>query len=502
MKLFGGARPDHPMADLKEARRLLDELPAQDPLKAVEELGNWMESVAAAQGFKPEHRIQTLVLVDDAAQQRVRRLARDYFAAVRPSRFMENRLWGAIHEYYRQAGQAFARGVDLFVQNAKGADAAKAQLPLLLVRTLRSLAQQVKWMHMRYGPIDLATWGVLNGVYAYAEARQAALAKTAAYPGVPGETTPQLEYLKAAMFSAGSPDGLLPREIELAERLAADLAPRFAIAAQAAPGLSYWVDLARPMAPLRLARPPEHTPGLRCFGPGAALDELEALGERIRAEGAVPPALGRGGGDEPETVLGVIDHLRMYWSPNPPERKAQRHAVKSRLSVSHGYDGLVGALGGGASLDFGTQDGESWIVENVSAGGFGAVVPQVKGDWLRVGALLALQPEGGSNWVVGLVRRVQKTSPREAQVGIQTLSKLPVLSQFAVSGARGAIAQGVLLRDGADETRIVLRPGIYAPAQNLEAEHGGRRHIYMPQGVAERGEDYEIARFREMIRES
>ncbi|MEW6690314.1 MAG: hypothetical protein AB1452_14625, partial [Pseudomonadota bacterium] len=202
-------------------------------------------------------------------------------------------------------------------------------------------------------------------------------------------------------------------------------------------------------------------------------------------------------------ALEVLRHLHMYWSPQAPERKAQRHPVKTRLAVTHGYEGVVGVLGGSDSLDFENKDSESWIVENVSTGGFGAVVPQLKGDWLRVGALLALQPEGGNNWVVGIVRRVSKSSPQQAHVGIETLSKTPAVMHFAVSGAKTASQQGVLLKDGAaPETRIVLRPGVYAPAQNLEAAHGARQHIYIPQAVAERGEDYEIARFRELIRES
>jgi hypothetical protein len=102
-------------------------------------------------------------MLDDASQPRVRKLAKDYFAAVRPSRFQENRLWTSLHGYWKQAGYAYARSVDQFVQGHKGVDAAKSLLPMLLVRTLRSFAQQVKWMHMRYGPIDLAS-GVFNSV--------------------------------------------------------------------------------------------------------------------------------------------------------------------------------------------------------------------------------------------------------------------------------------------------------------------------------------------------
>lgn len=500
-QLFGG-KPDHPMADPREARRILDQLPAQDPFKSIEELTHWLDSVGAAEGFRPEVRLQILFMIDEAAQPRLRKLAKDYLAAERPSRFQENRLWGALHGYWRQSGLTFARAVDLFVQGVKGAEAAKASLPLLLVRALRCLAQQVKWMHMRYGPIDVSIWKVLNGVYAYAEIRQLALAKVTVYPGTPGESTPQLEFLKGAMFSASSPDSLLPAEADLAERLIAEFAPRFTLAPALAPEHAYWTDLAKAMAPARISRTPPIGPGLRCFGAGPTLAELNELIERVYTSGAVPSSTGLAG-SEPEMALEVLRHLAQVWSPQPPERKAQRHAVKSRLSVAHGYDGVVGALGGGDSLDFDVQGSESWIVENVSAGGFGAVVPQLKGDWLRVGALVALQPEGGNNWLLGLVRRVNKLGPQQARVGIETLSRTPEVARFAVSGTAGAAEQGVLLKsaDGA-ESRILLKPGIYAPMQNLEVQRGERQHVFIPQGIAERGEDYELGRFREMIRES
>jgi hypothetical protein len=503
MKLFGGGKPDHPLADPKEAKRLLEALPANDPVKALDELMHWIESVAAADGFKPEVRIQLLLLLDDAAQQRVRKLSKDYFGDARPSRFQENRLWTALHGYWKQAGYAYARVVDQFVQNVKGVDAAKAQLPLLLVRTLRSFAQQVKWMHMRYGPIDLASWGVFNSVYAFAEVRQLAQSKVTVYPGVAGESTPQLEFLKGAMFSVSAPDGLLPLEVELAERLIGAFASRFVLGTAPATSFVFWTDLAQAMTPARASRAAQRGPGLRCFGAGAALTEVHELAERLMVGGKLPPEMNLGGSHDPHVVLEVLRHLHMYWSPQTPERKSQRHAVKSRLSVTYGYDGVVGVLGGGESLDFDNQKSESWIVENVSAGGFGAVVPQLKGDWLRVGALLALQPEGGSNWVLGVVRRVNKIAGQQARVGIETLSKTPVLSKFAVSGVSAVSEQGVLLKNGeAAEARIVLKPGVFAPAQNLEIARGERHHVYIPQAVAERGEDYEIARFREMVRDS
>jgi hypothetical protein len=503
MKLFGGGKPDHPLADPKEAKRLLEALPTNDPAKALDELMHWVESVAAAEGFKPDARIQLLITLDDVAQPFVRKLAKDYFTTARPSRFQESRLWAALHGYWKQAGYAYARSVDQWVQNAKGIDAAKALLPLLLVRTLRSFAQQIKWMHMRYGPIDLASWGVFNSVYAFAEAKQFAQSKVTVYPGAAGSSTPQLEFLKGAMFSASAPDGMLPLEVELAERLIAAFAPRFVLANVPAPGLVFWSDLAQAMSPARLSRAPQPAPGLRCFGAGAALAEAHELAERVMVGGQVPPEVNLGGTYEPHAVLEVLRHLHLHWSPQAPERKAQRHAVKSRLSVTYGFNGVIGVLGGGGALDFDNKNSESWIVENVSAGGFGAVVPQLKGDWLRVGVLLALQPEGGSNWVLGLIRRVNKLDGQQARVGIETLSKTPLLSRFTVAGVASVTEQGVLLKSGeAAEARIVLKPGVFTPGQNLEIARGERHHVYLPQAVSERGEDYEIARYRELVRET
>ena len=502
LKLFGGGKPDHPMADPKEARRLLDDLPAQDPAKALEELAHWFESVSTAEGFKLDQRMQLLMQIDEAAQQRVRKLARDYFATARPSRVQENRLWKGIHEYWNQAGQAFGRAVDEFVTGAKGADAAKAQLPLLLVRALRSISQQIKWMHMRYGPVDLSAWGIFNRVYGFAEFRGLAGTKVVLYPGLPGESTPQQEFLKGVVFSASSPDALLPLEVDLAERLIAEFTPKFTLSPTPGPDMSYWTDLNQNMAPQRLVRPPPQTPTLRCFGASAALAEVAGHVQKIQSTRQVPATLNLGGAYEPEVVLDVLSHLALYWSLEPPERKHPRHTVKSRLSVAHGYDGLLGVLGESESLDFESTAIESWIVENVSAGGFGAIVQQLKGDWLKVGALIAMQPEGGNNWVTGIVRRVNKVGNAQARVGIQSLSKAPM----AASLWTGVTTEkGVILKTGepdSGEVRIVLKPGVFVMGQNLESERGGRFHVYMPQSVEDKGDDFEIARFREMIRET
>src|SRR3954467_7463731 len=206
LKLFGGAKPDHPLADAREARKILDEIPANEPLKALDELGHWLDSVSTAEGFKPEQRAQLLLQVDDAAQPHLRKLARDYLSSSRLSKFQEGRLWGAIHAYCQHCASAFAGSVDFYGTGAKGTEALKGSVALLAARALRALAQQMKWQYLRYGPFDDGLWGTVARIYALAEERKFAQQKVTVYSAVPGESSPEQEFLRAVMLSASSPD--------------------------------------------------------------------------------------------------------------------------------------------------------------------------------------------------------------------------------------------------------------------------------------------------------
>ncbi len=511
LKLFGVGKPDHPMADLKAARKIVEESASSDPYKALEELAHWLESVRTLEGFKPDYRAQLVLLIDDATQAPIRKLSRDYLATPRQSRFAENRMWGAIHEALRQSALAFATCIDAFATGQKGGDALKGTIGILCARALRSLAAQTKWQYLRYGPFENSVWGVIARIYALAESRQFSRTMVQMQPGVPGESSPEREFLRAVMLAASSPDSLLPLDIEIAERLIAHFASMFTLSLDQQPDIAYWMDLANGNPPLRLARPPQGAPSLRYFAASGAAAELERLLQAIRRTHAIPSDLNLGGTYEAQQVLDVLEHLAIYWSPKPPERRAPRHSVKSRLTVNHGFDGAMSVLEPG-STPFDDGAAESWIVENVSTGGFGASVPQIKGDWLRIGKLLAMQPEGGENWVLGVIRRLHRETVFKGLVGIEALARSASLMHFRiVNGATaGDTETGILLNSlggttatsTSSETRVILRPGALLPGQNLELDQDGMTFLLMPQGAPEAGEDYEIWRFRPMVRDT
>lgn len=502
LKLFGGGKSDHPMATIKEARDILEAVPANDPHKALEELAHWHESVRAAEGFKPEYRAQLVQMIDDGAQAHARRLAREYLST-RLSKFQEGRIRGAILQYWGQAVLAFGACLDLYAGGAKGADALKQIAPLLAARALRALAAQTKWLYVRYGPLDSALWAQAGKILLFAEARKFSKSKVTVYPGVPGESTPEEEFLRAVMLSVSSPDGLLPVEMELAERVIVHFSAHFDLAAERQPDAAYWVDLAAGVPPQRLARAPQAAPGVRYVSASRAAREIEQLIQRVKSANAVPSDLALGATYAPDVVIGVLEHLAMYWSPRLPERQATRHKVKSRLTVAHGFDGVLGMLEPSSSLDFEAGATESWIVDNVSTGGFGAVVPEIKGDWLKIGCLLAMQPEGGNNWLIGVIRRFSRESQQQGMVGIQTLAKSAHVIPVRIAAVSDT---GILLDPLAQSTRsetyVLLRAGAMIEGRNIETEVDGRNLLLLPAGVADTGDDYERWRFKQMVREA
>ena len=105
MGLFG-KKSDHPLADPKSAQQLLEDLPKNDSLKALQEIAEWVESVRGDDSFRLDNRFATLRLLDETARQFERKLTRELYASESLSKFQENRLWATLNLYYAQLAQA------------------------------------------------------------------------------------------------------------------------------------------------------------------------------------------------------------------------------------------------------------------------------------------------------------------------------------------------------------------------------------------------------------
>src|SRR5262245_25827911 len=166
---FGSGKVDHPLADPKNSRKTISELP-QDTFKALGEVAYWLDSVHATEGFRVDRRFEVIDELDQYARPRLRKLAQDYLQ-LRQQKFQENRLWVAQSDFWRLSGAGYVQCAEQIAADAPGANALKARLPAIVGRAMRAIGQQLKWSMLRYGPADATAWGNLGRLYRIAESK-------------------------------------------------------------------------------------------------------------------------------------------------------------------------------------------------------------------------------------------------------------------------------------------------------------------------------------------
>jgi len=493
-----GQKALHPLADSRELKKIVSELPKDNAFKALDEIAGWLESLQAADELPVDRLHEAVRQLEEAAQPSLRRLARDYLHSARLSKTEEKRLWSINYGFWTLLAGAYER---CLADKAK-ADQLKSALPAICTRLIAALAAVLKWEQFHYGPSSGEVWRRLGSALLLAE--EAGIAtKPVSIGAASGMSSAVQEYQKAMIFLAASMDSLLPIEIELAEHLIAEYLSGFVFTAEALHDSVYWVDLRLAQPPLRLARMPEQAqPTQRFLKPGQAHADIESLLATLERGGDVPPEISLGAQYSPKMLIPVLRHLAAYLAPIPPQRKHDRHRVKHRMSVLNGLVNAFVAFSG----EFGGRPAglqmESWVVDNVSRGGFGAVVSQIPADWLKVGALLAMQPEGGENWLIGIVRRYQRTTENEARVGIETFARqavsIEVKAKTASSYAAVPGIPSLLVEEGceAGEVRLVLPAASFDLRESLEYTHQGKRYLLTPVAMQEHNAEFELARYR------
>lgn len=496
---------EHPLANPRELRRIVSELPKDNAFKAQDEITGWLESLAGIDDFPADRLYEVILAFEEAAQPHLKRLSREYFQAARLSRSEEKRLWSINYGFWSLLAGACERCLNRLADKPRPGELSKAVLPALSARLIAALGCVLKWEQFHYGPMPPELWRPLGRALLAAEEGHVA-DKPVSLLGRSGMTSPIMEYQRVMVFQAASLGSLVPLEIEIAERLIAHFLNGFVFTSTALADSVYWSDLALAQPPLRLARmPASATPTQRFIKPAAAYRDMQALLDGLERGGDVPADIDLGGQYPAKLVARVLKHLASYLAPIPPQRKHERHRVMHRMSVLPGlvnsfvvFSGEFGGRPAGLPI-------ESWVVENVSRGGFGAVLGNVPGEWLKVGALIAMQPEGGDNWLVGVIRRYHRVSEHEARVGIEALARQADAQEVRVRSASsyGAAAATpvLLLRDGnaPGELRVILPYGSFSQRESLEYAAKGGRYLLEPLALVEQTTDYELARYRQTV---
>jgi hypothetical protein len=530
-------KPDHPLADAGEAERLLASLPEKDPRAALEDLHNWLGSLAGFDGFACDDRLARVKLLDDAGRKRAAALFKAFLKHAHQRDRGERQREQTLHAYWENLGAAYGRCAADQEQGVKRAAEIKEELPAILARSFRAAFAAAKVRCLNYLPaVDAAQWAPLYRRLGFAELARLLDASVLAYEREV-HTTPRAEAAKLLAFSLAEMHELPPAQVELAARLLDRFAISFSWSRERSAAHPFVIDLAAG-APPRYAQAKEPAaPSKRYFGGGAALAKLAEL-EKLSAENLLAEEMRFGADFTPAQIVTVIRHLLKHFGPRPPRRRAERQAAAGGFLVVRGFRAICqrvttielgdATLGEDLKVQRRQQEEkhgiriaaeeieevpEAWRAVNRSDWGIGAQIPQGAATWAEPGVLCGIADKEGAPWGVAIVRRLDIAPSGAAQCGMQVLSKKPVSVWLRVIGTEGhevsnwetstgsfayQYVRALVLPDAAkvnERPVMLLEKQKFVPDQICEIVMGEKsRHIKLAEFLEE-GADYLRAGF-------
>lgn len=501
-----GSKPDHPMHNIAAAKSLLADLP-EDPGKALEEVTSWLNTLTVTEGFRLADRVGIVELLDETGQPYESQLVHLYLKSDEFKEYARMRAWQVALEFWERLTDAYQLCLTEFGQNHKAARGLADELPLLIVRCLRGLANVTRVLRLRYLPVGDKIWQALFEVFRLSEAAGCDNQRLATYASDTLQTTPRQELLSALMLDAASPESILPRQVDLTARAAARFADSFLFRPTPETRCNWYVDLAKPSRPLQVtANVSVHTT-MRFFGAGIAIARFDEVVKRMTANpGEKIKLLGEDYSSEDKLL--VLKRLMLYWSEHPPRRRGARDQATAEIEVAHDFKHVARLVprvesSGMAEIVHGTMDvklkensglhiaadqeqvpTERWLEQDTSTWGLGVEIPRGSESWVRVGVLCGLKDDA-QQWWVGVVRRLYRDSENHEHAGIEILAKKPVSVWLRMVGQGGALAEILATStDGCDYLNVILL--------NDSAMATQRNELMLARGVFQAGNIYEV----------
>ena len=411
------------MSLLRDPHDVIAALPADDAVAAVVQITEALAAINCTDTLTLEERYDDIYLLDAATVERTRLLLREYLQTSRQTRQREADLWNGAYNCWNELATAYAICAQHYAADPAAAAGFRKPARVAVARSMRALRRQLQWLRLRYAAPVPSIWMGLANLYTYIEPENID-EEMLMYPG--DTSTIKREFLKVLLQSSISTENLQPPGQDLATFIVSRYSANFVLSKTADAGCTHCFDLKNPKPPLPLSRAPAADSDLRYFGAGAASDSLCQALCYIEDTAKVPLELGFSYPIDLEFLTPVLTQIHRDWSGKPQARQHERQKSNARITVVPGFAQIIGVLEHAEAdpFDFTEKsNAESWLANDMSAGGFGAVIPSVNADWVSVGNVAGIESEVAGEWSVGMVRRVQRIDDGQQQIGMQVLCR-------------------------------------------------------------------------------
>jgi len=300
--------------------------------EVLQQISEWLEKISTQSSCPLPQCLDTIDRLDRLSHHHQLRLQPQSLELQRLHRLDDSPLGQANFGCWQALGDAYGRCLG----RAAASCDFDEQLPLLAVRQLHALGQQLEWRLLQYAPVEQRIWHDLGQCYQLAENAAATDQACQVHAGRHGLSTPRQELLSPLMLAVAAPGALTPKEIHIAARLASHFAHGFILQATPSPDCPFAFDLSAAAAPARLASNLPTSPSMRYFGLGTASEAWHAMLDQVKRQGRIPSGLGLAQGCDPAELLSTMEHLELHWSGMQHPRRGQRRTASVSLSVIPG----------------------------------------------------------------------------------------------------------------------------------------------------------------------
>lgn len=502
-KLFG-KKTDHPLADMKSAQAILNDLPKSDPIKSLMELTDWVESVTEVNEFKLDHQFALIRMLDEAGYTHARKLSNEYFAAHELSMFQENRLWLVLGSWYRNLYNAYLKVFKHYCDGDKGSASINSSVALLVSRTVRCMMSSLKFACVHYGPIDSQIWMQLGLLYKHAESHRYQDAPVQLYPAMIKTSSVQLEAGHLLAWYGCGVSSLSPLAMHLTERIIEQYNSEVNIQAKPSECSLFGFDLNAPSLPRRVNVDSTVHPHMRFICMPELQVKLENL-IQVLNKNIVPDDLILGGEYEPELVKEAAEYLLKFMTVLP-KRKALRKQISIKTKVVRGFPRMVTYAGLGTNFE--EDQVAEWNLDNISTAGFYTVLAQSASEQVRIGELVGIKPEALSYWGLAIIRRLMRDTDNHLHVGAEIFSNQTSSVTLSQSGGGsmgfedGQVALWLHHKVGEEvEGKVFLLVSKYVPNCSLQTELQNKKYLLIPIALKQRHLDCDLVEFRVIERD-
>ena len=518
------AKPDHPLFDLEEAKLLISELPEDDSRKALDEITFWLESIKSTQGFHPEVRAAIVLLLDETALPLHAEMLHQYLSAPHLQDFKGVHQWQGIHAYAKALAEAYGAVIEEYRTLDKKPFVVKQQLPLLCVRWVRTIGEQMKLELMRYLDIEPSVWRQLAACQRFIESEQIAESMVIAYEGNVIHVSPQRELLRALILYVAAPEELAPDEIEVSYRIAGRMCSFFDLKNTADADCPYQIDIVTGTAPQRATG--AVTPNIRYFGAVRGMGAVEKI-EKQNEDDPVWQERRFGSEFTPSGKLTVLKHLTTWWAAQPSLRPHDHRDINTTVEVIHGFrlisqmvtrielisadaekekENRIGLAAVDEEIDYSS---EVWTVTDISLDEIGIRLAKSAGVWVKIGDICGIKTQNNPLWWVGVIRRIHTDADSNVHLVVAIIAKKPLsiwlraLGKGAEKASNWETSSGsfeysyvpvILLPDARNSylnATMLMESGAFVPGNFYHALMGEKsRELKLSKLIAE-GEDYE-----------